>query len=182
MAGQGPPHLLSIAALGAHYRYGSLSPVAVTRQTLDRIATRDGRDRGPLPGVKDLIDVAGVPATAYVRAQQFRREMVARFRTLFADVGALLPPAVPWVASAEDPTLNDEAGAGEMFCSAVYNLVGLPAASVRACRSDCRSSDPGARTSACCRSAQQWKRRRRWPIRRSDTGLPIEIVGPSPSY
>jgi aspartyl-tRNA(Asn)/glutamyl-tRNA(Gln) amidotransferase subunit A len=71
-----------------------------------------------------------VPATAYVRAQQFRRELAGRFRALFADIDALLSPAVPWVAPAEDPTLNDEAGAGEMLYSAVYNLVGLPAASV----------------------------------------------------
>jgi len=71
-----------------------------------------------------------VPATAYVRAQQFRRELVARFRWLFAEVDALLSPAVPWVAPAADPALNDEAGAGEMLYSAVYNLVGLPAASV----------------------------------------------------
>jgi aspartyl-tRNA(Asn)/glutamyl-tRNA(Gln) amidotransferase subunit A len=71
-----------------------------------------------------------VPATAYVRAQQVRRELVARFRALFAEVDVLLSPAVPWVAPAEDPALNDEAGAGEMLYSAVYNLVGLPAASV----------------------------------------------------
>ena len=71
-----------------------------------------------------------VPATAYVRAQQFRRSLVERFRALFAEVDALLSPAVPWVAPAEDPALNDEAGAGEMLYSAVYNLVGLPAASV----------------------------------------------------
>jgi aspartyl-tRNA(Asn)/glutamyl-tRNA(Gln) amidotransferase subunit A len=71
-----------------------------------------------------------VPATAYVRAQQVRRELVARFRALFAEVDALLSPAVPWVAPASDPALNDEAGAGEMLYSAVYNLVGLPAASV----------------------------------------------------
>ncbi len=31
---------------------------------------------------------------------------------------------------AEGPTLNDEAGADGMLYSAVYNLVGLPAASV----------------------------------------------------
>jgi aspartyl-tRNA(Asn)/glutamyl-tRNA(Gln) amidotransferase subunit A len=71
-----------------------------------------------------------VPATAYVRAQQFRRDLVGRFRAMFAQVDALLSPAVPWVAPAEDPALNDEAGAGEMLYSAVYNLVGLPAVSV----------------------------------------------------
>jgi aspartyl-tRNA(Asn)/glutamyl-tRNA(Gln) amidotransferase subunit A len=71
-----------------------------------------------------------VPAKAYVRAQQVRRALVERFRGLFTEVDALLSPAVPWVALAEDPTLNDEAGAGEMLYSTVYNLVGLPAASV----------------------------------------------------
>jgi aspartyl-tRNA(Asn)/glutamyl-tRNA(Gln) amidotransferase subunit A len=71
-----------------------------------------------------------VPATAYVRAQQLRRALGARFRALFSEVDALLSPAVPWVAPAEDPALNDEAGAGEMLYSTVYNLIGLPAASV----------------------------------------------------
>ena len=105
-----------------------------------------------------------VPATAYVRAQQVRRVFVERFRALFAEVDALLSPAVPWVAPAEDPALNDEAGAGEMLYSAVYNLVGLPAASVpcdsrrKGCRWGCRSSGRGRRTHACCRSAPPWKR------------------------
>jgi aspartyl-tRNA(Asn)/glutamyl-tRNA(Gln) amidotransferase subunit A len=71
-----------------------------------------------------------VPATAYVRAQQLRHVLVARFRALFADVDGVLSPAVPWVAPAEDPALGDDAGAGEMLYSAVYNLVGLPAVSV----------------------------------------------------
>jgi aspartyl-tRNA(Asn)/glutamyl-tRNA(Gln) amidotransferase subunit A len=72
----------------------------------------------------------GVPATAYVRARQFQRTLADRFRALFATVDALLSPAVPWVAPAEDPALEDDAGAGEMLYSAVYNLVGLPAVSV----------------------------------------------------
>ena len=71
-----------------------------------------------------------VPATAYVRAQQLRRTLADRFRALFATVDAVLSPAVAWVAPAEDPALNDEAGAGEMIYSAVYDLVGLPALSV----------------------------------------------------
>src|SRR5262245_50795192 len=37
-----PAHFLSIAALAAGYRARSLSPVAVTRQALDRIARLDG--------------------------------------------------------------------------------------------------------------------------------------------
>ncbi len=76
--GDEPTHFLSIAALGARYRERTLSPTAVTRQALDRIAALDrslnsfisvceteslaqaaaaerefaaGRDRGPLQGV-----------------------------------------------------------------------------------------------------------------------------------
>jgi aspartyl-tRNA(Asn)/glutamyl-tRNA(Gln) amidotransferase subunit A len=72
-----------------------------------------------------------VPAMAYVRARQFQRTLADRFRALFATVDALLSPTVPWVAPTEDPALEDDAGAGEMLYSAVYNLVGLPAVSLR---------------------------------------------------
>jgi aspartyl-tRNA(Asn)/glutamyl-tRNA(Gln) amidotransferase subunit A len=68
-----------------------------------------------------------IPATAYLRAQMLQQELQRRFRRLFDDVDAVLSPAVPWVAPAEDPALNDQGGSGEMLYSAVYNLVGLPA-------------------------------------------------------
>jgi aspartyl-tRNA(Asn)/glutamyl-tRNA(Gln) amidotransferase subunit A len=71
-----------------------------------------------------------VPATAYVRAQQLRRTLASRFRTLFAGVDAVLSPTVPWAAPAEDPPIGDDAGDGEMLYSALYNLVGLPALSI----------------------------------------------------
>jgi aspartyl-tRNA(Asn)/glutamyl-tRNA(Gln) amidotransferase subunit A len=71
-----------------------------------------------------------IPATAYVRAQQLQRALAERFGQLFETVDAILSPAVPWVAPAEDPAINDEDGGGEMLYSAVYNLVGLPAVSV----------------------------------------------------
>jgi amidase len=78
MEATAPTHFLSIGELGARYRQRALSPVAVVRQALDRIATLDrslnsfirvsadeavaqaaaaerelaaGRDRGPLQGV-----------------------------------------------------------------------------------------------------------------------------------
>ena len=71
-----------------------------------------------------------VPATAYVRAQQLRHALSARFRALFEGLDAVLSPTVPWVAPAEDPAIGDEAGDGEMLYSALYNLVGLPALSL----------------------------------------------------
>jgi aspartyl-tRNA(Asn)/glutamyl-tRNA(Gln) amidotransferase subunit A len=71
-----------------------------------------------------------VPATSYVRAQQLRRALSARFRSLFESVDAVLSPSVPWPAPAEDPPIGDDAGDGEMLYSALYNLVGLPAVSI----------------------------------------------------
>ena len=68
-----------------------------------------------------------IPGTAYVRAQLLQQELKRRFATLFERVDAILSPAVPWVAPAEDPPLNDDSGPGEMLYSGVYNLVGLPA-------------------------------------------------------
>ena len=71
-----------------------------------------------------------VPATAYVRARQFQRALSERFDRLFETLDAVLSPAVPWVAPAEDPAIGDEGGEAEMLYSGVYNLVGLPALSL----------------------------------------------------
>ena len=68
-----------------------------------------------------------VPATAYLQALRVQAELKNRFTSLFGEVDALLSPAVPWVAPAEDPALQAEGGAGEMLYSAIYNLTGLPA-------------------------------------------------------
>jgi aspartyl-tRNA(Asn)/glutamyl-tRNA(Gln) amidotransferase subunit A len=68
-----------------------------------------------------------VPATAYLKALQVQKQLKARFAALFEEVDAVLSPAVPWVAPAEDPALEGEGGAGEMLYSAIYNLTGLPA-------------------------------------------------------
>jgi aspartyl-tRNA(Asn)/glutamyl-tRNA(Gln) amidotransferase subunit A len=68
-----------------------------------------------------------IPGTAYVRAQLLQQELKRRFAALFEQVDAVLSPAVPWVAPAEDPPLNDDSGPGEMLYAGVYNLTGLPA-------------------------------------------------------
>ena len=68
-----------------------------------------------------------VSATAYLDAQALQRRLKSRFADLFKEVDAILSPAVPWVAPAEDPLLEGQGGAGEMLYSAVYNLTGLPA-------------------------------------------------------
>jgi aspartyl-tRNA(Asn)/glutamyl-tRNA(Gln) amidotransferase subunit A len=68
-----------------------------------------------------------IPGTAYVRAQLLQQELKRRFAALFDRIDAILSPAVPWVAPAEDPPLNDDSGPGEMLYSAPYNLTGLPA-------------------------------------------------------
>jgi aspartyl-tRNA(Asn)/glutamyl-tRNA(Gln) amidotransferase subunit A len=68
-----------------------------------------------------------VPATVYLKALRVQAELKTRFASLFEEFDALLSPAVPWVAPAEDPALQAEGGAGEMLYSAIYNLTGLPA-------------------------------------------------------
>ena len=67
-----------------------------------------------------------LPATAHVRAQQFRRFLGQRFLDALARCDALLSPAVPWEAPAEDPAIDGAQGYGEMLCSAPTNLCGLP--------------------------------------------------------
>ena len=68
-----------------------------------------------------------VPATAYLQALRVQTALKDRFASLFKEFDALISPAVPWVAPAEDPALEAEGGAGEMLYSAIYNLTGLPA-------------------------------------------------------
>ena len=67
-----------------------------------------------------------LPATAHVRAQQFRRFLGQRFLAALARYDALLSPGVPWEAPAEDPAIDGAEGYGEMLCSAPTNLCGLP--------------------------------------------------------
>jgi len=67
-----------------------------------------------------------LPATAHVRAQQFRRFLGQRFLDCLDRFDALLSPGVPWEAPAEDPDISGGQGYGEMLCSAPTNLCGLP--------------------------------------------------------
>ena len=67
-----------------------------------------------------------LPATAHVRAQRFRRFLGRRFLDHLGRFDALLTPAVPWEAPAEDPDIAGDQGYGEMLCSAPTNLCGLP--------------------------------------------------------
>ena len=67
-----------------------------------------------------------LPATAHVRAQQFRRFLGQRFLERLDRFDALLSPGVPWEAPAEDPDISGGQGYGEMLCSAPTNLCGLP--------------------------------------------------------
>ncbi|MEZ5832633.1 MAG: amidase [Dongiaceae bacterium] len=68
-----------------------------------------------------------ISAVEYLDALRLRAELREQFSCLFESVDAIISPAVPWVAPAEDPPIGGESGAGEMLYSAVYNLVGLPA-------------------------------------------------------
>jgi aspartyl-tRNA(Asn)/glutamyl-tRNA(Gln) amidotransferase subunit A len=71
-----------------------------------------------------------LPATAHVRAQQFRRYLGGEFLRLLAGFDALLSPSVPFEAPIEDPPIDEASGYGELLCSAPGNLCGLPSLSV----------------------------------------------------
>ena len=78
-----------------------------------------------------------LPATAHVRAEQFRRYLGAELQRLLVRFDALLSPAVPWEAPAEDPAVDGESGCGEMLCAAPTNLCGLPSLTVPCGFGDC---------------------------------------------
>ncbi len=71
-----------------------------------------------------------LPATAYLRAQQYRRHLARQMRALFEEVDALLSPSVVWVAPAEDPEASGDEGAAEMHHSGPFNMTGFPALSL----------------------------------------------------
>jgi aspartyl-tRNA(Asn)/glutamyl-tRNA(Gln) amidotransferase subunit A len=71
-----------------------------------------------------------LPATAYVRAQRYRRHLGYRLRAAMSGLDAIVTPTVPWTAPAENPPLDDPEGAAEMRYIAPYNLTGLPALTV----------------------------------------------------
>jgi len=70
---------------------------------------------------------AAIPATAYVRALQFRRKFSMAFAAVFGHCDAVLSPTVAFVAPAEDPPMEEGGGSDELLCSAPANLAGLPA-------------------------------------------------------
>lgn len=72
-------------------------------------------------------EVSGVQ---YVRAQQFRRHLAARFIEALDGLDALLSPTVAWAAPAEDPSIMSDDGESEGRRTVPYNLVGLPALSI----------------------------------------------------
>jgi aspartyl-tRNA(Asn)/glutamyl-tRNA(Gln) amidotransferase subunit A len=73
-----------------------------------------------------------LPATTYVRAQQYRRRLRAGFLGALEGLDALLSPTAPWVAPAEDPVFTGGEGAAEGHRTVPHNLTGLPALSVNA--------------------------------------------------
>lgn len=68
-----------------------------------------------------------LPAVRYLAALARRRRLSAAFDATVAGVDALLMPAVPTVAPAEDPAVDGQEGAVEMHFSGPFNLVGAPA-------------------------------------------------------
>lgn len=68
-----------------------------------------------------------VPATTYIAAKQKQEQLKGEFQKLIDGFDALLMPAVGFVAPAEDPHVDDPAGAAEMHFSGPFNVLGTPA-------------------------------------------------------
>lgn len=73
-----------------------------------------------------------IPATVYLRAQQFRRYLTRQFLQALSTVDLLISPSVAWVAPHEDPAVAGQEGSAEGRRSAPHNLTGLPALSLNA--------------------------------------------------
>lgn len=72
----------------------------------------------------------GVSAMDYLRALEHRRRLTAAMDAALEGLDALVAPAVPWVAPAEDPAVDGDEGHAEMHCTAPANLTGQPSVSV----------------------------------------------------
>ncbi len=83
------------------------------------------------PATRQQLELGtALPATAYLRAQQFRRHLTRQFLAALEGLDALISPTVPWVAPAEDPVFTGDEGAAEGQRTVPHNLTGLPALSV----------------------------------------------------
>jgi aspartyl-tRNA(Asn)/glutamyl-tRNA(Gln) amidotransferase subunit A len=71
-----------------------------------------------------------VPATDYVRAQQYRSRLLGELLAAFQDVDVLVSPTVAWEAPQEDPTVAAGEGATEARRTGPFNLTGLPSLSL----------------------------------------------------
>jgi aspartyl-tRNA(Asn)/glutamyl-tRNA(Gln) amidotransferase subunit A len=71
-----------------------------------------------------------VPATDYVRAQQYRSLLLQELLEVFQDVDVLVSPTVAWEAPREDPTVAAGEGATEARRTGPFNLSGLPSLSL----------------------------------------------------
>ncbi|TNC61384.1 amidase [Rubellimicrobium roseum] len=86
---------------------------------------------GYAPGTRAQIEAGfEVPATAYVEAMRLRARLRAEVEAMFAEVDALVSPAVPFVAPHEDPPISGENHDDEMLASGFANLTGHPALSL----------------------------------------------------
>jgi aspartyl-tRNA(Asn)/glutamyl-tRNA(Gln) amidotransferase subunit A len=72
----------------------------------------------------------GVSATAYLAALEHQRRLTAAMEEALYGLDALVAPAVPWVAPAEDPAVDAHEGYAELHCTGPANLTGLPSVSI----------------------------------------------------
>ena len=86
--------------------------------------------QGYAPGTRRQIeDGFAIPATDYLLARAYQRDLGAAVEAAFDGVDVLVSPSVPFVAPFEDPEIAD-GGDSELLASAFSNVTGHPSVSI----------------------------------------------------
>jgi aspartyl-tRNA(Asn)/glutamyl-tRNA(Gln) amidotransferase subunit A len=96
-----------------------------------------GRQKSFAPDVRTLIEIGNfITATDYLKAEQFRRQLMNDLRRSFDQVDVIVAPTTPITAWKSEETTLEVAGAEESVLAASwrltypFNLAGLPAISL----------------------------------------------------
>jgi aspartyl-tRNA(Asn)/glutamyl-tRNA(Gln) amidotransferase subunit A len=138
----------SLAARGAsvrdfrismlEYGLGAIFAIELSSSTAYHdVSLRAGRVGAFAPDVRTLVELGRlVTGPDYLKAEQYRRRLIADYRAAFAEVDVIVGPATPLTAWRHDDATLEIAGKRESVLAASwrltypYNLTGLPAISL----------------------------------------------------
>ncbi len=120
------------------YGLGAIFAIELSSSTAYHdVSLRAGRAQHFEPDVRTLVEIGRlVTGPDYLKAEQFRRVLIADFREAFAEVDVIVGPTTPLTAWRHDSRTVEIAGEPESVRAAAwrltypYNLTGLPAISL----------------------------------------------------